>query len=72
VILFLNIIKCEQNYEMRRNSIFVFVIWHIIKHETNRLGDVMVKVLASSAVDSGVKPKIMKLAFVASPLSTQY
>ena len=43
----------------------------------NRIGGVMVSVLASSAVDVGlspsrVKPRIMKLVFVASPLSTQH
>ena len=43
----------------------------------NSIGGVMVSVLASSAVDRGlepgrVKPKIIKLAFVASPLSTQH
>ena len=63
---------------MRRNSIFAFVIKYIIKPEKNHLGGVMVKVLASSAVKivgsspDRIKPKIMKLAVVASPLSTQY
>ena len=35
----------------------------------NRFGGIMVSVLASSAVDRGVKPKTMKLVFVASSLS---
>ena len=34
-------------------------------------GDVMVSVLASSVVDQ-VKPKTIKLVFVASPLRTQH
>ena len=43
----------------------------------NRIGGVMVSVLALSAVDRGfkpgwVKPKTIKLVFVASPLSTQH
>ena len=43
----------------------------------NCIGDVIVSMLASSAVDRGsssswVKPKTMKLVFVASPLSTHY
>ena len=43
----------------------------------NRIGDVMVSVLASIAVDRGfkpgrVKPKTIKLVFVASLLSTQH
>ena len=43
----------------------------------NCISDVMVSVLISSAVDrelnpDWVKPKTMKLVFVASPLSTQY
>ena len=37
-----------------------------------RIGGVMVSVLASSAVDRGVKPKTIKLAFVASSLRTQH
>ena len=41
------------------------------------IGDVMVVMIASSEVDSGfeydrVKPKTLKLVFVASPLSTQH
>jgi hypothetical protein len=36
----------------------------------NRISGVMVSVLASSVVDR-VKPKTIKLVFVASPLSTQ-
>ena len=44
--------------------------------QLNLFGGVMVSVLASSAVDRGfepgrVKPKTMKLVFVASPLRTQ-
>ena len=43
----------------------------------NRIGGVMVSVLASSAVDRGFEPRsgqtkdLMKLVFVASPLGTQ-
>jgi hypothetical protein len=45
-------------------------------HASNRIGGVMVSVLASSVVDRGLEPrsgqpKTMKLVFVASPLSTQ-
>jgi hypothetical protein len=43
------------------------------RHERNRIGDVMVRV--RQVVGSGpgrIKPKTMKLVFVASPLSTQY
>ena len=45
--------------------------------ELNRIGGVMISVLASSAVDRGfeprsVKPKTMNLVFVASPLSMQH
>ena len=45
--------------------------------EENRIGGVMVSVLASSAVDRGFEPrsgqtKDYKLVFVASPLSTQH
>ena len=41
---------------------------------SNRIGGVMVSVLASSAGSSPgrVKPKTIKLVFVASPLSTQH
>jgi len=43
----------------------------------NRIGGVMVSVLASSAVDRVLEPrsyqsKTIKLVFVASPLSTQH
>ena len=43
----------------------------------NRIGGVMVSVLASNAVERGfepgqVKPKTIKLVFVASQLSTQH
>ena len=43
----------------------------------NRIGGVMVSVLAFSAIDlgfetDGVNPMIIKLVFVASPLSTQH
>ena len=44
----------------------------------NRIGGVMVSVLASSAVDRGFEPQsgqtkdLMILVFVASPLSTQH
>jgi hypothetical protein len=38
---------------------------------SNRIGGVMVNVLASSAVDR-VKPKTIKLLCVASPLSTHH
>jgi hypothetical protein len=43
----------------------------------NRIGGVIVSLLATSAVDRGfepgrVKPKTMKLVFVTSPLSTQH
>jgi hypothetical protein len=49
----------------------------IIKCKTNQIGGVMVRVLASSALDRGfehdrVKPKTVKLVCVASPLSTQH
>ena len=40
--------------------------------DENRIGGVMVSVLASSSVDPEFKPKTMKLVFVASPLSTQH
>ena len=44
---------------------------------TNRIGDVMVCVIASSSVDRGFepewfKPKTIKLVFVASPLRMQH
>ena len=49
-------------------SIFFISIW-------NRIGGVMDSVLASNAVDRGLKPrsgqKTVKLVFVASPLSMQ-
>ena len=55
---------------------------HAASYNTNRIGGVMVRVFASSAVDRGfeprlgqthvVKPKTIKLVFVASPLSTQH
>jgi hypothetical protein len=43
----------------------------------NRISDIMVSVLVSSVVDRGfepgwVKPKTIKLVFVASPLSMQH
>jgi hypothetical protein len=38
----------------------------------NRIGGVMVSVLASSAVDRGLEPKTLKLVFVAYPLITQH
>ena len=38
----------------------------------NRIGGVMVSMLASSAADRGFEPKTIKLVFVASPLSTQH
>ena len=43
----------------------------------NRIGDIMISVLASSAVDCGFEPrsgqtKDYKLVFVASPLSKQH
>ena len=38
----------------------------------NRIGGLMVSVLASSAVDCGFEPKTIKLLCVASPLSTQH
>jgi len=43
----------------------------------NRIGGIMVNVVASSAVDRGsspgqIKPKTIKLVFVASPLSMQH
>ena len=38
----------------------------------NRIGGVMVSVLASSAIDRGFEPRLMKLAFVASLLYTQF
>jgi hypothetical protein len=48
-----------------------------ISNNVNRIGGVMVSVIASSAVDRGfetarVIPKTIKLVFVASPLSTQH
>ena len=48
-----------------------------ITHFTNRIGGVIVSVLASSAVDRGFEPrsgqtKTIQLVFVASPLSTQH
>ena len=58
-------------YNLYQNNMFVggsSFLW-------NRIGGVMYNALASSAVDRGfgrVKPKTIKLVFVASPLSTQH
>jgi hypothetical protein len=46
-------------------------------YDMNRIGDVMVIVLAVSVIDrwfepGRVKPKTIKLVYVVSPLSTQY
>ena len=38
----------------------------------DRIGGVMVRMLASSAVDRGFEPKTKKMVFVASPLSMQH
>ena len=48
-----------------------------ISNKVNGVGGVMVSVIASSTVDRGfeptrVRPKTIKLVFVASPLSTQH
>ena len=48
----------------------------ITYYHSNRIGGVMVSVLASSAVDRGLEPqpgrtKTIKLVFIASPISTQ-
>ena len=50
---------------------------HFINPDFNHISGVMVSMLASSAIDHGsspdrVKPKAIKLIFVASPLSTQH
>ena len=49
----------------------------VYRHFQNRIGGVIVSVLASSSVDRGFEPlrvntKTIKLVFVASPLSTQH
>ena len=56
--------------------------FHLFYNAMTRIGDIMVIVFASSAVDRGfeprlgqthvVNPKTIKLVFVASPLSTQH
>jgi hypothetical protein len=55
----------------------IFNMYQNIKSCVNRIVDVMVSVLASGAVDrefepDQVKPKTIKLVFVASPLSTKH
>jgi len=50
---------------------------HLLLYKINRIGGVMVSVLASSAVDRGlepgrVKPKTIQLVFVASPQGTHH
>jgi len=48
---------------------------NLVTDDGNRIGSVIVDVLASSVVDRGfgrVKPKTIKLVFVASALNTQH
>ena len=76
---YLSIISIQINSiqtEGEKYNLILEVLINTFKGTLNRIGGVMVSVLASSAVDRGfepgrVKPKTIKLVFVASPLSTQ-
>ena len=76
---YLSIISIQINTiqtEGEKYNLILEVLINTFKGTLNRIGGVMVSVLASSAVDCGfepdrVKPKTIKLVFVASPLSTQ-
>ena len=71
-------LKCtkENMLKNQTNNKHIFVyFFYIYKPLFNRIGGVIVSMLASIAVDRGfkpdrVKPKTIKLVFVASPLST--
>ena len=72
-------LKCtkENMLKNQTNNKDIFVYFFIYKPLFNRIGGVIVSMLASNAVDRGfepdrVKPKTIKLVFVASPLSTQH
>jgi hypothetical protein len=59
------------------NVLLFYLLCATTLQKVNHIGSVMVSVLASSAVDRGfdpdqVKPKTIKLVFVASPLSMQH
>ena len=77
---YLSIISIQINTiqtEGEKYNLILEVLINTFKGTLNRIGGVMVSVLASSAVDRGfepdrVKPKTIKLVFVASPLSTQH
>ena len=77
---YLSIISIQINSiqtEGEKYNLILEVLINTFKGTLNRIGGVMVSVLASSAVDRGfepdrVKPKTIKLVFVASPLSTQH
>ena len=77
---YLSIISIQINSiqtEGEKYNLILEVLINTFKGTLNRIGGVMVSVLASSAVDCGfepdrVKPKTIKLVFVASPLSTQH
>jgi hypothetical protein len=76
----LNIFKNKKTNRVLLRKVLVkkSFIKKIIFFFQNRIGGVMVSVLASSAVDRGFEPQsgqtkdLMILVFVASPLSTQH